>query len=97
TDHSAPGLKITQVAAGLPAAKAGLRAGDRLLTFAGQDVADGEEFRMLVVAAKNPVAMTIQRAGEEKPQELTATLNGEPLRIGITWRTDDAEPGCVYL
>jgi membrane-associated protease RseP (regulator of RpoE activity) len=96
-DRSAPGLRVTQVTPGLPAAKAGLRAGDRILKFADQDVADGEEFRALVVAAKNPVAMTIQRPGEAAPQDLPVTLAGEPLRIGITWRTDDAEPGSVFL
>jgi len=41
--------------------------------------------------------MAVNRPGEEKPLDLTAELPGSPLRWGIAWRVDDAEPGTIIL
>jgi len=41
--------------------------------------------------------LTVERPGEDKPLELTAKLAGVPLRWGIAWRVDEAEPGAVIL
>src|SRR6185295_8497950 len=37
------------------------------------------------------------RPGASEPVELSADLDGSPVRIGISWRSDDAEPSCVAL
>ncbi|HEX5446758.1 MAG TPA: M20/M25/M40 family metallo-hydrolase, partial [Pirellulales bacterium] len=79
------------------AAQGGLKPGDQLLTFAGREVTDAEKFRIAVLAANNPVAASVKRAGEEQPVPLTLQLAGEPARLGISWRTDDAEPDSVIL
>ena len=34
---------------------------------------------------------------DEKPLELTVQLNGEPVRVGLTWQVDDAEPQAVIV
>jgi C-terminal processing protease CtpA/Prc len=50
-----------------------------------------------VLAAKNPVAATLERPGAPAPIELALELAGEPVRLGISWRTDDAEPATVIV
>src|SRR5206468_3607752 len=41
--------------------------------------------------------LTLERSGEKKPLDVKVQLDGEPVRIGIAWRVDDAEPGTVIL
>ena len=91
------GARISRVRAGSPADKAGLRSGDLVTRFAECDIRSDDAFHYVVSSAKSPAAMTIEREGEEKPLELTVRLDGEPLRWGITWRLDEAEPGMVVL
>lgn len=91
------GLRVTHVTAGSAAARAGVRPGDRILKFAGREVADGASFRSWVLAAQNPAVLEVARGGVEKPMELRVQLAGQPLRLGISWRLDDAEPGVVIL
>jgi hypothetical protein len=90
-------ILVAAVAPRSAAATAGLRPGDRLLSFAGREVRDAENFRMAVLGAENPVTASIQRPGEEKPLEIKLELAGEPVRLGISWRTDDAEPEVVIV
>ncbi len=91
------GLMLSEVTADSPAARAGLRAGDSIVGFAGKDYTSEATFRSAVLSAKNPVAIVVQRAGVDKPLELSASLSGAPIRVGITWETDDAEPGSVVV
>jgi hypothetical protein len=90
-------IVVAAVVPGSAAAEGGLKSGDRLLEFAGRKVRDPRQFRMNVLTARNPVAALIERPGEEKPLSLTLQLAGEPVRLGIAWRTDDAEPGAVIV
>jgi hypothetical protein len=102
-------IVVASVTPGSPADNAGLRPGDRLLTFAGQELHDGEQFRLAVLAAENPVTATIERpaqssatgqpdgAGDDRPVMVEIMLDGEPVRIGIGWREDLAEPGVVIV
>jgi Peptidase family M28/PDZ domain len=92
-----PRYVLTGVTSGSPAAKAGLRAGDRLVAFQGVPIADEKQFRLALLAADGQTTFTVERAGEEKPREIKVTPVGPPIRVGITWRTDDAEPGSVLL
>jgi S1-C subfamily serine protease len=90
-------IVITGVKSSSAAAKAGLRNGDRVLEFGGHEINDLRQFRLAVLTAKNPVSVTVQRPGEASRRELSVDLPGEPVRLGISWRTDDAEPGCVII
>ena len=99
-DEAAAGngkIVVVAVVPGSAADTAGLRPGDRLLTFAGRAVNDEKQFRIGVLAAENPVTATIERAGEEAPLELTLQLAGQGVRLGISWRTDPAEPRSVII
>ncbi|MGH7192773.1 MAG: M28 family peptidase, partial [Candidatus Saccharimonadales bacterium] len=91
------GLRVTHVAVGSAAARAGVRPGDRIVKFANRDIREGRSFRSLVLAAQNPALLTVARGGASQPVELRVQLAGEPLRLGISWRVDDAEPGVVIL
>ncbi len=94
---TAGGVRVSSVDAGSPAARAGLREGDLIVRFAGRDIHSDDDFFAAVAAAENPASLTVRRPGQEKPLELTAQLAGPPLRWGIAWRIDDAEPGAVIL
>ena len=90
-------IQLTDVPAGSPAWRAGLQAGDQILQFAGQSVDDFTDFRTLLVTADREVEAVVEREGLSAPLHVTVTLDGDPLRVGFTWRMDDAEPDCVIL
>jgi hypothetical protein len=90
-------VEVIDVAPQSPAAAAGFHIGDRLERFAGYAVSDVADFRSLVVIADRDVTATVRRPGSSAPLELSVRLNGEPTRLGLTWRTDDAEPNSVIL
>lgn len=87
------GLTLTEIIPGYAAQRGGLRSGDRIVEFAGEKVTSGGSFRGQVLWAKNPVPVVINREGEEEPVTLTLNLDGAPVRLGISFRTDDAAPG----
>jgi S1-C subfamily serine protease len=39
----------------------------------------------------------VQRPGIETPLLIKVTPSGDPIRVGITWRLDDGEPGTVIV
>lgn len=88
---------VTSVNPGSAADLAGLRAGDRVLKFAGEDVSDPARFLVNVLATSGAATATIERPGQDEPLEVTLKLSGEPVRLGISWRVDDAEPQAVII
>jgi hypothetical protein len=90
-------VQVAAVTAGGAAAKAGIKAGDRILNYAGREVTDAEQFRQLVMATRGSARIEIERKGSEKPITLTVQPAGDPVTLGISWRIDDAEPGAVFL
>jgi hypothetical protein len=91
------GLLLTKVVAQSAAEKAGLKAGDRIVRFDGKHVRDEEAFRTAVVVASNPVRVLVKREDNPEPVEIDVQLAGKPVRVGIAWREDRAEPGAVFL
>jgi hypothetical protein len=91
------GVRVSMVAAGSPAEKAGLRVDDCIVKFSGQDIRSDDDFFGVVCTAENPASMTVKRPGEEKTLVLPVKLPGSPLKWGILWRADDAEPGVIIL
>ena len=82
---------------GSPAEAAGLRAGDRLVKYEGAAIADENLLRLQLMAATGKKTLTIEREGEKDPLEISVTPRGSPIRVGISWRDDPAEPGSVLL
>jgi S1-C subfamily serine protease len=73
------GLLVAQVVSGGPAARAGLRAGDLLLTAGGQPVRTSQDLQRLMFseAIGRPLAITVMRNGAlvdviAEPSELVA-------------------------
>lgn len=90
-------VQLTHIAPGSPAAEAGLQVGDRIVEFSGHDVRQFEDFRVLVQTADSPAVARIERPGTEQPLVVSVPLAGDPHQLGISWRTDAAEPGCLIV
>lgn len=90
-------VEITEIVPQSPAAAAGFRIGDRIERFASHAISDVADFRSLVVIAERDVTAIVKRSGRSEPLELSVRLAGEPTRLGLTWRTDEAEPDSVIL
>jgi serine protease Do len=90
-------LRVSRVVPGSAAERGGVRPGDHLVKFNGQDVRTGAELQPLVWAAESPAKITVERGGTTQPVELSVPLGGAPLRLGISWRTDPAEPHAAVL
>ena len=84
-------VKLTNVKVDGPAAKAGLRVDDEIVSFAGRAIKDFDNFNTLVAVAKSPAKTVIKRDGQE--QEVSIDLTGDGVSIGVQWQTDAAEPG----
>jgi hypothetical protein len=77
--------------------KSGLKPGDRLLEFQGHPIEDEGQFRLQLLAAHGETTFLVKRPGNETPLFFKVTPTGDPIRVGITWRLDDGEPGTVIV
>ncbi len=91
------GVEVRSIASHSAAEKAGLKPGDRIVALDGREVASGEQLTQAVMSAASPTKAVVVPAGHEEPVEITVELSGRPLRLGLAWRVDDAEPGVVIL
>ena len=69
-------LLVTEVTEDSPAAKAGVKAGDVLLSIGGRDIEDADDLRRQVAEASGELRLKVLRDG--KALELTATLPARP-------------------
>ena len=91
------GVYVTRVPIGSPAQRGGLQQGDRIVRLDGCDIQTADDLTGAVATAPTPATAIVQRPGQAEPLSLTVPLEGKPLRLGITWHVDDAEPGTVVL
>lgn len=91
------GLHVTRVMTGTPAAQAGVQVGDRIQKLDGAPIASGDAFRRAILQADGEIVLELTRAGQAEPLRLAVPLAGKPTRVGISWTTDDAEPGMLIL
>jgi hypothetical protein len=92
-----PKFIVTGLTPGTPAEKSGIRAGDRLLEFQGEPIRDDARFRLQLLASHGETTFLVDRPGTETPLLFKVTPAGDPIRIGVTWRLDDGEPGTVIV
>ena len=90
-------VEVATVTGGSAGAKAGFKAGDKIVEYAGRPVSDAQAFREMVMATRGVVTAKVQRSGSDAPLELKVQPLGQPISMGITWRSDEAEPGSVFL
>jgi regulator of sigma E protease len=82
-----PTTSVADVAAGSPAAAAGVRAGDRVTSFAGTPITGWEQFRTVLHAAKPgvPVPVTVLRGGATLTLQVApAAKTGGGTFFGVT-------------
>lgn len=91
------GVRLESIVFDQPAHRAGLRAGDRVLQFAGRAVQHADDLTGAVLTADSPAEVVVARRGEAEPMRFAVTLTGDPWRLGVTWRRDAAEPGTAVL
>lgn len=66
---------VEEVLPGSPAAEAGLAPGDRIVAVAGEPVDEFAEAKQLIEARRGePIALTVERAGQQRTFELTTAL-----------------------
>lgn len=88
---------VTQITAGSTAEKGGLRVGDEILSFGGWKVDDERRLRLELLYATSPATFQVQRSGAADPLSLSVEAAGTPIRLGLRWREDEAEPGVLYV
>jgi len=94
---SAGGILVSQVEPDSPADRAGVRPGDRITRVAGRDIRSDEDFYSALSVAPITITCVLVRADEKEPATVRVSLRGEPVRWGIQWRADAAEPGAIIL
>ena len=95
--NTADGIKVRTVTPDSAAGRAGIVAGDRIVEFDGQPVADSQSLRLQVLYASSPTTVLVEREGHAEPITLDIVLPGKPVRIGVSWRMDEAEPGTAVV
>lgn len=90
-------LAVVHIVPGSPAERSGIRIGDKLVSYNGESVEDQERFHLQLLAASGPNVFVIQRGDEPERRTISITPAGNPVRIGFTWRRDDAEPRAVVV
>ena len=91
------GVRLTGVSAQSAAERAGLRVGDRIIEFAGRAIRSSDDFLGAVFTAPASTSAAVLRPDAPAPVRIPIMLDGKPLRVGIVWRVDDAEPGAAIL
>lgn len=96
-ETSDDGILVAEVTRRSPAWNAGIRPGDRLITWNGESLTSNERFQHLVSATAKPVTLSVSSPGAKEPREVAVVLEGDPVRIGIAWLRDEAEPSVAMV
>jgi hypothetical protein len=91
-----PGVVLTGIERGSNAEQADLRAGDRVVAFAGREIATEDQLQAAILGADSPATIVVQR-GQRETLQVALELAGSPLRLGVSWRPDEGEPGTALL
>jgi serine protease Do len=89
------GVVVTEVFAGTPAANAGLKEGDLIMSFAGQTVTGPSQLQQIVERCPLHSTQTLQIRRDKKPMALTVTLTPMPedVRVGSSGPAGGAPRG----
>jgi Lon-like protease len=86
------GVLVLEVFPGTPAQRAGLKAGDLVVSFTGLTTVDGDDL-VAVLRPNDPVAMLVMRGGQLAAVEVTPDADG---RIGVRIGTVNAGAGPAF-
>ncbi|MEM9658209.1 MAG: PDZ domain-containing protein, partial [Planctomycetota bacterium] len=92
-----PYVEIQSVIPGSAAAAAGLVEGDRVVRIDGLPLVRRGLFPAVVWRATDEVALTIWPVDGTPQREVRVAPSGKPVRLGVAWRRDVAEPSSVLV
>ncbi|MBD3674495.1 MAG: M20/M25/M40 family metallo-hydrolase [Planctomycetaceae bacterium] len=90
-------LIVRGVAPNSAAAIAGIRTGDRIVAWNGRPFETSASFIQDIFASQTDSVATIRRGDEETPEPIPVQLQGEPVLIGLSFRSDDAESRSLVI
>ncbi len=91
---------VTHVVPRSPASRAGFFVGDQIKTLNGAEITNFQSFHKTLRKAKTALTFGVTPAAgsaDPQPREVVVEPVGPPVRLGISWRDDEAEPGSVFL
>lgn len=77
--------------------EAGLRAGDKIVSVNSLSITSEALLPTLALSSESAVVVDVERSAAEAPVTLEIPLVGAPVRLGLSWREDPAEPNSVYV
>ncbi|MBM4077751.1 MAG: PDZ domain-containing protein, partial [Planctomycetes bacterium] len=88
---------VAEIVPASSAHRSGIRPGDRIVKFAHWNRGKLEDLRTIIQTSPKEVTAQVERVGEPSPIDVRVELGGEPIRVGISWQTDDAYPNSIVL
>ena len=88
---------VKHVPWGSQAQQVGLAVGDRIVAVNQQPIHSEATLPALALQGETNLQLEVQRASSSEPETLELPLLGNPLRLGLSWRADPAEPNSVYV
>ena len=96
-DDTEPGLSDSCGHHGIRRGRAGIRAGDRFCRSTDNRWTKTGQFPSMVLAATSPTEVRRATSGRRGASGHSGQSAGQPMRVGISWREDEAEPGSVII
>ena len=90
------GVVVAQVTRGGAADRAGISVGDRILSFGGAPTTV-DSLVSQVLRSGSTVEVQMRKKGVVELEKINVRLDGNPIRLGISWREDEAEPGAITI
>ena len=88
---------VRQFPWGSRAKQAGLVVGDRIVAINGRPVTSEALLPAIALRSESRIELQVQRSDSNEPLTIAVPLIGSPTRLGLSWRTDPAEPQAVYV
>jgi S1-C subfamily serine protease len=80
-----------------PAHRAGIQIGDKVLKLGDWTVDDSLGLHQRILGSEGTIDVTVKHLDVEAPVQLQVTLNGKPIRLGVSFRADESEPGTLLV
>lgn len=92
-----PELRVTNVGRRSMAAQAGLQRGDRIVSVNSLPITSKALLPAAALQAETELLLVVQREEPQGLVEIELPLAGGPVRLGLSWRDDPAEPYSAYV
>ncbi|HTN02577.1 M20/M25/M40 family metallo-hydrolase [Planctellipticum variicoloris] len=88
---------VTRANPNSAASRIGLLAGDEIVRLTGWSGGSIEDFRTAIQVARSPIQLVVRRNGKSEDIPLSGNLDGDAVRVGLSWQYDPAVPGCAIV